>query len=446
MIAAGSEFVVEPARRLSGSLTVPPDKSISHRAVILAALAEGETAIRGCLLADDCQRTLAAMAAMGVAIEPSPNVVADEPGESGDFRIRGRGMRLAAPAASLDMGNSGTSMRLLLGLLAGQSFRATLIGDASLSSRPMRRVVDPLRWMGAEISGRDDANHAPLEIRGGTLRPINYTMPVASAQVKSAILLAGLYADGITRVHEPAPTRDHTERMLPLFGVTPQTDGRTVAIRGGALRAPREPFTVPGDFSSAMFWLVAASIVPHSTLTLRGVGFNPTRIAGLSTLTRMGAFIEPPCGGAAPSQTEASGDFQVASRPLRATVIEGSEVAQAIDELPIVMVAACCAEGRTVIRGAGELRVKETDRITSMVTGLSRMGARIQAEGDDIIIEGPASLAGCDVDSFGDHRTAMSLIVAGLVAHGQTRVHGVECIRISYPGFLDTLRQLTRAS
>ena len=441
MTTAGATFVVEPARRLVGSLSVPPDKSISHRAIILASLAEGTTMIRDCLLADDCRRTLDAFARLGVTIEPSPEAA----GEAGDFRIRGGAMRLTAPSGPLDLGNSGTSMRLLLGVLAGQPFRTTLTGDASLSRRPMRRVVDPLRLMGAEIEGRDDADHAPLVIRGGRLRPITYTLPVASAQVKSAILLAGLYADGTTRVSEPVATRDHTERMLPLFGVTPQTDGRTtVAIRGGALTAPREPFTVPGDVSSAMFWLVAASIVSRSELTIRRVGMNPTRTAGLTILTRMGAFLEPPCGGASFGAVEPAGDLQVASRPLRGTVVEGVEVAQAMDELPVLMVAACCAQGRTAIRGAGELRIKETDRITSMVTGLSRMGARIQAEGDDVIIEGPAPLVGCDVDSFGDHRTAMSLIVAGLAARGRTRVRGVECIGISYPGFLDTLRQLTR--
>ncbi len=442
MIVAGTEYTVEPVRRLAGSLSVPPDKSISHRAVILASLAKGQTHVRRCLLADDCRRTLTAFARLGAAVEPVPSRLN---GAEGDIVIRGCAMRLSAPDGPLDMGNSGTSMRLLLGVLAGQAFDSTLIGDASLSSRPMRRVVDPLRQMGAEINGCDGANHAPLTVRGGTLRGIDYHMPVTSAQVKSAILLAGLFADGVTAVHEPTPTRDHTERMLPLFGVAPETEHGWARVRGGAmLKAPDAPFTVPGDFSSAAFWLVAGSIVPESELVIRGVGFNPTRTAALAILTRMGAFIEPPCGAPGAGRMEISGDFQVAGRPLNGTVIEGVEVAQAIDELPILMVAACCAHGRTVIRSAEELRVKETDRITSMVTGLSRMGARIQAERDDVIIEGPATLIGCDVDSFGDHRTAMSLLIAGLVAAGRTRVHGVECIGISYPNFLDTLRQLTR--
>ncbi len=445
MIVAGTEYTVDPVRWLAGNLSVPPDKSISHRAVILASLAKGQTHVRRCLLADDCRRTLMAFAHLGVEMDPTPDRLT---GAEGDLVIRGCAMRLSAPDGPLDMGNSGTSMRLLLGVLAGQAFESTLIGDASLSSRPMHRVVDPLRQMGAAIDGRDGANHAPLTVRGGTLRGINYRMPVTSAQVKSAILLAGLFADGVTAVHEPMPTRDHTERMLPLFGVVSETEHGWARVRGGAmLKAPDAPFTVPGDFSSAAFWLVAGSIVPESELVIRGVGFNPTRTAALAILTRMGAFIEPPCGAASGAgRMEVSGDFQVAGRPLNGTVIEGVEVAQAIDELPILMVAACCANGRTVIRNAGELRVKETDRITSMVTGLSRMGARIQAEGDDVIIEGPATLVGCDVDSFGDHRTAMSLLIAGLVATGRTRVHGVECINISYPNFLDTLRQLTHGA
>lgn len=430
-------LTVHPTSRLHGEITVPGDKSISHRALMLGAIAAGTTTIHGCLEADDCRATQAAFTAMGVPIQWQDSVV----------RLEGRGLYgLTAPTRPLDLGNSGTSMRLLLGILAGQPFSATLTGDASLSRRPMARVTHPLRQMGATIEGRDDANYAPLTIRGGRLSPLTYTMPVPSAQVKSALLLAGLSADGMTTLVEPTLTRDHTERMLGAMGaaisvIGDLSNGRTVTIRGGHELAA-QTFRVPGDLSSAAFWMVAAAIVPGSRVTIRGVGLNPTRTGVVEVLRAMGGKVTV---DEEPGQPwEPSGAVTVDAGPLHGTTIEGAILPRLIDELPILMVAAAAAEGRTIIRDAVELRVKETDRIQSMATNLQAVGARVAVEDHTLIIDGPTRFHGGAVTSFGDHRTAMAMAVAGLRADGPVTIEDTACIKTSYPQFVATLKSLTR--
>lgn len=404
---------------------------------MLGAIARGTTAITHCLDADDCRATEAAFVAMGVPIARRGETV----------RIEGRDLRgLTAPRGPLDLGNSGTSMRLLLGILAGQSFAATLTGDASLSKRPMARVTHPLRQMGARIDGPDDANRAPLTVHGGRLRPLTYRLPVPSAQVKSALLLAGLYAEGSTVIEEPVLTRDHTERMLAAMGaaisvIGDPSNGRTITLRGGHELAAR-PFEIPGDCSSAAFWLVAAAIMPGASVTVRDVSLNPTRTGFLEALQAMGGSVT--IAAELDDGWEPRGDVTVAARPLHGTTIEGALIPRLIDELPILMVAAAAAQGRTVIRDAAELRVKETDRIHSMVSNLRALGARLEVEGAAIVIEGPARLRGGTVPSFGDHRTAMAMAIAGLLADGPVTVTDTACIRTSYPGFAETLQTLCR--
>lgn len=430
-------LTVHPTSRLRGTLTVPGDKSISHRALMLGAIASGATVVTRCLDAEDCRATHAAFSAMGVPIH----------WQGDEVRIEGRGLRgLTAPSRPIDCGNSGTTMRLLLGILAGQSFEATLTGDASLRQRPMARVTQPLRTMGAVIAGPAEANLAPLTIRGGRLTPLTYTLPIPSAQVKSALLLAGLSAEGTTTLVEPVLTRDHTERMLAAMGaaisvIGDPANGRTLTIRGGGELAA-QTFHIPGDLSSAAFWLVAAAIVPGSAITVRDVGLNPTRTGLLDVLRAMGARLtvaEPPG-----QPWEPSGTVTVEHGPLTGTTIGGALIPRLIDELPILMVAAAAAEGRTVIHDAAELRVKETDRVHSMVTNLTTLGARIAVEGDAIVIDGPTRFRGGAVPSFGDHRTAMALAVAGLLAAGPVTIEDTACIRTSYPAFPDTLRSLVR--
>lgn len=436
---------MHPAPRVRGTLDVPGDKSISHRALLLGGIAEGTTRLSHMLDADDCRATQRALAAMGVAITWTGD----------DVVVEGRGLHgLTAPAAPLDCGNSGTTMRLMLGLLAGQPFSATLTGDPSLSKRPMARVTHVLRTMGARVEGREDANFAPLTVQGGPLHGITYDMPVPSAQVKSAILLAGLQADGQqTIIKEAIPTRDHTERMLLAMGqgdalsiIGDPGDGRTITLRAPqvslceAKRAglTAQTFRIPGDLSSAAFWLVAAAILPDSSITVRDVGLNPTRTAALDVLRAMGAAVtvrEAPDDG-----WEPRGDVTVEHAPLRGTTIAGMVIPRLIDELPILMIAAAAAHGRTVIEEAGELRVKETDRIHSMVTGLQAVGARAAVEGDSVIIEGPTKFRGATINSYGDHRTAMSLAIAGLAADGPMTIDDTACIRTSYPAFPKTLQ------
>jgi len=421
----GLHYTVGPGGRLTGRVRVPGDKSISHRSIMLGALADGITGVSGFLEGADSLATLQAFRALGVDIVGP---------EHGRVTIQGVGLHgLRAPAAALDLGNSGTSMRLLSGLLAGQPFDVTLTGDASLSSRPMRRVVEPLTQMGARIDTAADGT-APLHIHGGAaLHGIEYVLPVASAQVKSCLLLAGLYAGGTTCVTEPAPTRDHTERMLQGMGYPlRRAAGRVCLAGGGRLQAIE--IDVPADISSAAFFLVGASIAPGSDLVLEHVGMNPTRTGVLDILRGMGAAIEVhnphDVGG------EPVADLHVRAAELHGIDIDPALVPLAIDEFPAVFVAAACARGRTVLSGAAELRVKESDRIQVMADGLQALGIEATPTPDGMVIQGGRITAG-QVDSHGDHRIAMSFAMAGLRAQGDIRILDCDNVRTSFPGFTD---------
>jgi 3-phosphoshikimate 1-carboxyvinyltransferase len=428
---------------LSGTLSLPADKAICHRAAILCALTIGSTQISPWSSAKDCQQTLEALRALGVPINDQPQGI----------RIEGVGLRgLQAPRVPLDCGESGTTMRLLCGLLAGQPFASTLIAGGSLRRRPMRRVVEPLVKMGVRVTATSPASaagnlpedHPPLNIVGARqLKAITHPLPVASAQVKSAILLAGLYADGPTTVIEPAATRDHTERFLSRLGVTLRRQGQTVTLEPPheALTAPGR-VAIPGDPSSAAFFIVAASVLPGSKLVIDDVGLNPTRTHFLEVLQRMGAAIRVERHDEA---WEPRGTITVESRPLHGTDIPPSDVPALIDELPILMVAACAAEGQSRFAGLQELRVKETDRLQSMTTGLKRLGARIEPVGTDAMLMAKSRLHGSVVDSVHDHRTAMSLAIAGLVAAGETRIRAVECVAKSFGNFFELLASLAGA-
>jgi 3-phosphoshikimate 1-carboxyvinyltransferase len=431
----------DPSGPLRGSLVAPPDKSISHRAAIVAAMGEGETAVRGYLDAADTRSTLEAVRALGAGVE----------GDAGELRIRGVGLR-GARGASIDVGNAGTLIRLLPGWLAGQpGGEWTLDGDESIRRRPVDRIVAPLAEMGAELEARD-GRVPPLRVRGAELHAIDYRLPVASAQVKSCLLLAGLLADGPTTVIEPQPTRDHTERMLAAAGagVSVAEVGTPVTIHGQlpAKRVTVEPaqrlepgeIAVPGDFSSAAFLIVAGLLVSGSRVRLEGVGINPGRIGLLGILTRMGAAVEV-------VETAAAGREPVATigarpGPLQAARVGGGEVPLAIDELPLVALAGCFAEGETVVTGAEELRHKESDRIATVVGGLRGLGAEIEATADGFAVEGTGGLRGGRIDAAGDHRLAMLGAVAGLASREGVEVVGFEAAEISYPGFAGDLETL----
>lgn len=435
--AAGTELRIGRAAGLRGGWAPPGDKSVSNRAVIFAALADGVTRIDGWHATDDCLATLGVLGRLGVTSR-----FLNE--ERTALEVTGRGLGgLTAPATGepLDCRESGTTMRLMAGVLAGHAFTATLDGRPGLARRPMKRVVEPLRMMGARIDGPDDAARAPLTVTGGSLKGISVELPVASAQVKTALLLAGLMADGVTRVREPAPTRDHTERQLRRFGLafTAEPDG-WLAIEGGR-RFAALPTVIPGDPSSAAFMLAAAVMLPRSELTIAGMGINPGRVGLLEVLQKMGARI------AVTNQREVGGepvaDLVVrGGATLKAARVAGDLVPRMVDELPILAVVACVAEGVTVIRDAAELRVKESDRIAVMAAELGRLGAKVGVLGDGLAIEGGAALRGAAVDGHGDHRIAMALAVAGLCASGETVIRGAECIAKSYPGFADDLRRL----
>ena len=433
-----SDFKVSAISTLHAEFSVPGDKSMSHRAAILGGLSNGTCTIRNFLPSEDCVNTLNAMKALGASHE-----VLDELAGYGpvNLRIHGQSMKLTAPSAPIDCGNSGTGMRLLAGLLAGQTFSSELFGDASLSGRPMGRITVPLGEMGANIETRGaKPGCAPLLIHPAKLKPITYQMPVASAQVKSAVLLAGMFAEGKTTVMQPAETRDHTERMLASFQVSTRSDNNVISIYGGQVPESCD-FTVPGDISSAAFWLVAAAALPGSRLLLKDVGLNPTRTAILKVLSRMGAHmadIVHHSGG------EPIGNIEVHGAPLHGTTILESEVPNLIDEIPVIAVAAALAKGKTVIRNAGELRVKETDRITTTVDGLRAMGAEVQEFEDGMEIEGGAPLHGAVIDSCGDHRIAMAFAIAGLFAKGETIIRNTECVNTSYPGFSHHLDAILR--
>ncbi|KEF32680.1 Cyclohexadienyl dehydrogenase [Marinobacter nitratireducens] len=423
-------FRLQPGGSISGDIRVPGDKSMSHRSIMLGALADGVTEVQGFLEGEDSLATLQAFRDMGVTIEGP---------ENGFVRIHGVGINgLQAPRGPLYLGNSGTAMRLFAGLLAAQAFDSELTGDESLSKRPMGRVADPLRAMGARIDTAE-GGRPPLKIHGGQpLTGIHYEMPVASAQVKSCLLLAGLYAEGSTSVTEPAPTRDHTERMLAGFGYHVHRDGATASVvGGGSLTASN--IDVPADISSAAFFLVAASIAPGSDLTLRHVGMNPTRVGVINILKQMGANIEVlnerEIGG------EPVADLRVRSADLKGIDIPEDQVPLAIDEFPVLFVAAACAEGRTVLRGAEELRVKESDRIQVMADGLAAVGVETTVTPDGIIIDGGQPIVGGKVDSHGDHRIAMSFAVASLRAQGEIEVTDCANVATSFPGFVELARQ-----
>jgi 3-phosphoshikimate 1-carboxyvinyltransferase len=415
---------------LAAEIRVPGDKSISHRAVLCAALANGPCVISRFLASEDCMATVRAVQALGVEVEiPEPTTLI----------VHGARGRFRAPEGDIDCGNSGTTMRLLSGILAGQGFRARLIGDASLSRRPMRRVIDPLTRMGAHITAEGPGECSPLVIEGAPLSPITYESPVASAQVKSAILFAGLQAKGKTTVIEPARSRDHTERMLSYFLVSLQQDGLTTSIHGGQTPESRD-FVVPGDISSAAFWLVAAAAQPGSRLVVRDVGLNETRTGILTVLLRMNARVRENIEDL--DQVERSGSVEVRGEELRGTVIAGDIIPNVIDELPILAVAGALAQGRTEIRDAKELRVKETDRIAAVASNLRAMGAEVEETDDGMIIEGGRPLRGARLPSFGDHRIAMAFAVAGMFAQGETVIEDAKCVDTSYPGFAKALKSM----
>ena len=428
----GLTEVVQPATRIAGTVRVPGDKSIAHRAVILAALALGESVIRGFPDGEDVRATVACLRGLGARVRRSTDLA----------EIDGAGLRsFATPHGILDCANSGTTMRLLLGVLAGGSVSATLEGDASLRRRPMARVIDPLRSMGARIESQD--GRAPLVVTGTRLQGRRHTLPRASAQVKGAILLAGLSASGPTTVVEPVATRDHTERLLRAMGTDVALAEGAVVIRPS--HQPLRPLqlSVPGDFSSAAFWLAAGALRPGWSVIVREVGLNPTRTALLRLLASMGAevTVDAPIDG----EIEPRGTVRVTGHALRAMSLDAAEVASAIDEIPVLLAIATQAEGVTTIDGAGELRVKESDRIATMAEGLRRMGAVVDERPDGVSVHGPARLHGATVGSHGDHRVAMALAVAGLTASGPTTIEGADCVAVSYPNFFADLRELTHA-
>jgi len=425
-------FEVNPIEHIEGKIDLPGDKSISHRIIILGSLAEGNTNADNFLISDDSLRTMEAFQKMGIEINL----------EGRKIIIKGKGLRgFKKPTVELYMGGSGTSARLILGVLAGQKFKSTLTGDDSLSRRPMKRVTIPLREMGAKIEGPEDADFLPLTIEGGDLIPIEYKMPVASAQVKSAILLAGLYADGKTKVIEPIISRDHTERLLKLFGAEIEKDGLVNTISGWP-KLKGIDFYIPGDISSAANFIVLATLAKRAHLVISSVGLNPTRTGIIDVLKRMGAKIDVKIKDK--DSPEPFGDIEIRNSSLRGVNISKEEIPRLIDELPLLMVAGCFAEGVTQIEGAEELRVKETDRINSMVTNLKKLGANIFVEKDTIVIKGTFSLKGNQVKSFSDHRTAMSMVVIGLVIPGKTILDEIDCVNKSFPEFFSILKQIIK--
>lgn len=408
---------------LRGEVTIPGDKSISHRAVMLGAISEGTTRITNFLRGADCLSTIACFRKMGIDIEESPDQIL----------VHGKGLHgLQAPADILDAGNSGTTTRLISGILAGQSFESTLTGDASIQKRPMKRIITPLTMMGADVESLSGDGCAPLRIRGSHLKGIDYHSPVASAQVKSCILLAGLYTDSVTSVTEPYVSRDHSERMLSSFGAALKTDGCTVSIQPEP-RLMGQEVAVPGDISSAAYFIAAALLVPGSELLIKNVGINPTRDGILRICRRMGADIT--ILNRREHGREPVADLLVKHSPLTGTVIEGAVIPTLIDELPILAVMAAFAEGSTVIRDAQELKVKESNRLDILVHHLSAMGADITGTEDGMVINGGRPLHGAVLESHLDHRIAMSFAVAGIAAQGETEILQADCVDISYPGF-----------
>ncbi|RJQ42752.1 MAG: 3-phosphoshikimate 1-carboxyvinyltransferase [Nitrospiraceae bacterium] len=434
-----SEIRIRYSTPLRGEIIPPPDKSISHRAVILSSLAEGTSVIRNFLFAEDPVSTVNAFRQMGAEIKIEGQGTRGR-GQETKIIINGKGLSgLSAPEAEIDCGNSGTTMRLLCGVLSGQPFSATLKGDASLTRRPMKRVMEPLSLMGAAF--KSENGYPPLTVTGGYLQPIHYQSPVASAQVKSSVLLAGLYCDGVTSVTEPERSRDHTERMLKAAGAHLAVDNLTVSVKGRATLKPSD-IIVPNDFSSAAFFMTAGILVPGSEILIKNVGINPTRTGLLEILRSMGAEIS------LENEREVSGepvaDIHVRHTPLKGIEVSGDMVPKTIDEFPILCVAAALAQGHTKITGAKELRVKESDRITTMSNALKKMGISVEELEDGLIIEGRERLKPATIQSCGDHRIAMSMAIAGLRADGETTVLDTDCIKTSFPGFMELLETLQK--
>ncbi len=428
-----SELMVSRAPTIEAEIRVPGDKSMSHRAVLLSAISNGTCVVRGFLPSQDCQYTVDAMRDFGIAIEQPEETTVVIHGQRGVFH---------PPHRPIDCGNSGTLMRLLCGLAATQTFESTLIGDDSLSSRPMRRVIEPLTQMGASIKSTGPNGLAPLVVHGNRLRPIRYELPVASAQIKSAILFAALRASGKTTVIEPLPTRDHTERMMSYFLVQSQREkvgqGFAISLYGDQVPESRD-FTVPGDISSAAFWLVAAAAQADSDLLVRDIGLNKTRTGILSVLLRMGARVREVIEDC--DQVEPRGEVRIQGGRLRGTMIAGDEVPNVIDEIPILAVAGALAHGKTVICDAKELRVKETDRLAAIATNLTAMGVEVVELADGLEIYGGTPLRGARVKSYGDHRIAMAFAIAGMFADSETVIEDTDCIATSYPGFARQLQK-----
>ena len=422
--------LIKPIERLHGEIDLPGDKSISHRVVFIGGISRGKTTGKNFLEAADCLRTVSAFQAMGIDIEIKDKKIV----------IMGQGINgLKKPKDELYLGNSGTTMRILPGILAGQDFETTLTGDASLSKRPMDRIIDPLRKMGVDIHSKKSAGFPPLVVKGGRVNPIEYSTKVASAQVKSCVLFAGLSAKGVTSVTEPFMSRDHTERMLEFCGAKVSRKGLMVSVEAGRALEGKE-FFIPGDISSAAFFIAAAFLLEDSDITIRDVGLNPTRLGFLNVLLKMGANITIQNKK---DKVEPYGDIRVRSAPLKATVIEKKDIPLLIDEVPILAVLASSAPGKTIIKGISELRLKETDRVSSMTENLKRMGADVKAEGEDLIVNGGSKrLKKATLDSFKDHRTAMSMAVAALAADGDSEIKDIDCVDTSFPGFFQILDSL----
>ncbi len=419
---------IKPADKLTGRVVLPGDKSISHRAVMIGAISRGKTIAKNILDCDDCNYTIRAFRDMGIEIKKDGAYTA----------IEGRGLKgLKKPGDALNVGNSGTSMRLLAGILAGQDFNVTLKGGDSLSSRPMKRIIEPLSLMGVDIKSLA-GGCPPLTINGGRVRPIDYKLPIPSAQIKSAILFASLYADGATVVEESFKSRDHTERMLKHFGADIKVDGLKVSVEGGK-ELEAKSFEVPGDISSASFFIAGAILLKGSKIRLESVGINPTRAGILDILEKMGARIKVTNKN---GLFEPVGDIEVESGQTHGVSIEEAVIPGIIDELPIIFVLASLSKGRTIIKGAEELRVKETDRIRSMKENLEAMGARIRIEAGEIIIEGVSKLIGAGFKIYGDHRTCMAMAIAALAAKGGSRIDDIECVGKSFPKFFEILESL----
>lgn len=422
--------VIKPSGKLRGEITVPGDKSISHRSVMLGSIAKGDTRISGFLTGEDCLSTIDCFKKLGIDIEVNGT----------DVTVHGKGLKgLSAPAETLDVGNSGTTLRLMSGILSAQPFTTRLTGDSSIQKRPMGRVASPLGLMGAKITSENEKMTAPLTIEGQKLHGIDYTLPVASAQVKSALILAGLYADGETRITEPEATRDHTEIMLNYLGADIRKEGDTIVVRPAAELTGKD-ITVPGDISSAAYFIAAALISKDSEVLIKNVGVNPTRTGIITAFKAMGGNIEltnerTVCG-------EPVADILVRSSRLHGVVIKGAIIPKLIDEIPVIAAAACYASGETVIADAAELRVKESDRIKTMAAELGRMGATVIQTDDGMIILGGIPLHGAVCESYNDHRVAMSVAVAALGAKGETQIKDCGCVDISFPGYFDALKSL----